>query len=420
MNPWASRPFRWLVVGRTVDAFGNAIGPIALAFAVLRLGGSATQLGLVMAVYAGLDVVTSLVAGVLGDRWSRRSLMVWTSAALGVVQGAVALTWLLGGAGIGLFGAVAAVTAVLSALRAPAAEAILSQTVPREMLPTAITWRRLAANTALTAGFAVGGILVAALGPGWAIAVDALTFVIAAGCYAQVRVLAVGTGDQIEGEQAWGEQVEGESTSARPASMLTELREGFAEVFSRTWLWLLLVQAMIYHLLYGGVQGVLGPLVVRRDHGEATWGWAMAALMAGFILGGLVCLRYRPRRLLLAGTLFLAATALFPLALALPWTGPVGVVVIIVGAFVHGFGLEVFSVQWDTAIQTGVPADRLARVMSLDAVGSFVMRPIGLAVTGPISALVGVRAWLVVVAVVMFVVEVAPVAAPSVRDLTRT
>ena len=199
-----------------------------------------------------------------------------------------------------------------------------------------------------------------------------------------------------------------------------ELREGFAEVFSRTWLWLMLLQAMIYHLLYGGVQGVLGPLVVRRDHGEATWGWAMAALMAGFILGGLVCLRYRPRRLLLTGTLFLAGTAAFPLALALPADGAVGVAVIIVGAFGHGFGLEVFSVQWDTAIQTRVPPDKLARVMSLDAVGSFVMRPIGLAVTGPISALVGVRSWLLVVAAVMFVVDVAPVAAPSVRDLTRT
>ncbi|MBK6873646.1 MAG: MFS transporter [Kineosporiaceae bacterium] len=411
MSPWASHPFRWLVVGRTVDAFGNAIGPVALAFAVLRLGGSATQLGLVMAVYAGLDVVTSLAAGVLGDRWSRRALMVWTSALLAVVQGAVAVTWLLGRASIGLLGVAAAGTAVLSALRTPSAEAILSQTVPREALPTAITWRRLAANTALTAGFAVGGILVAVLGPGWAIAVDALTFVIAAGCYAQVRVGRWHTS---------GEQTGGEPASGTTTSMLTELREGFAEVFSRTWLWLMLLQAMIYHLLYGGVQGVLGPLVVRRDHGEATWGWAMAALMAGFILGGLVCLRYRPRRLLLTGTLFLAGTAAFPLALALPADGAVGVAVIIVGAFGHGFGLEVFSVQWDTAIQTRVPPDKLARVMSLDAVGSFVMRPIGLAVTGPISALVGVRSWLLVVAAVMFVVDVAPVAAPSVRDLTRT
>jgi MFS family permease len=93
------------------------------------------------------------------------------------------------------------------------------------------------------------------------------------------------------------------------------------------------------------------------------------------------------------------------------------VLVVLAGAFLHGLGLSIFSVFWDLSIQQNIPEDKLARVYSFDAVGSFVARPLGLALTGPVAEAVGIRTWLVVVAVVLLVVEVASLFPREVRTL---
>ncbi len=184
---------------------------------------------------------------------------------------------------------------------------------------------------------------------------------------------------------------------------------------SGTWLWLLILQALLYHLFYGGAQGVLGPIVVADTISIPAWGWALSSMMAGFVAGGLVTLRWRPRRLLYAGTCFLTLTALFPAAMAFSDS----LLIVLAGAFAHGFGLEIFSVAWDLAIQQNVPPEKLARVYSFDMAGSFIARPIGLALTGPVAETVGSRSWLAVVAAVILASTAAVLAAPDVRRLKR-
>jgi MFS family permease len=137
--------------------------------------------------------------------------------------------------------------------------------------------------------------------------------------------------------------------------------------------------------------------------------------MAGFVTGGLICLRWRPRRGLYAGTVLLSLTAAFPLAMALSDH----LLPILVGAFLHGLGLEIFSVNWDLAIQQNIPDDKLARVYSFDMVGSFVARPLGLVLTGPVAAAVGVDQWLLVVGVIMAVSSLLALLSPDVRHLER-
>ena len=167
--------------------------------------------------------------------------------------------------------------------------------------------------------------------------------------------------------------------------------------------------------LYGGVQGVLGPIVVGDDVGRAAWGYALSTLMAGFVVGGVVCTRWKPRRALGVGVWFLGLTAAFPLAIALSDH----LAVILLGAFLHGFGLEIFSVGWDLSIQQNIEPDKLARVYSFDMVGSFVARPIGLALTGPVAAVVGYDAWLVAVAVVLVLSVAIAASSREVRTLVR-
>jgi hypothetical protein len=130
---------------------------------------------------------------------------------------------------------------------------------------------------------------------------------------------------------------------------------------------------------------------------------------------GLAPLRHRNFRWLLVGTAFLSLTAFFPLAMAWsPWAAGV-----LVGAFVHGFGLEIFSVWWDTSIQQNVAPDRLARVYAFDHLGSFAARPLGLALTGPVAEAVGIGSWLVTVAAVMAGSSLLALLLPSVRRLER-
>ncbi|MGY2701842.1 MULTISPECIES: MFS transporter [unclassified Nocardioides] len=396
-RPLRHRNFRLLVTGTATSTLGNTITPVALAFAVLDLGGSASDLGLVVALYALADVVTVLFGGVLGDRVPRQLMLEGSSAACAVTQGVVAALLIGGWATIPLLGAMGVLNGCLGALSQPSASAMTRVTVPAGLVAKAVAQRALLQTSAGVVGFAVGGVLVAGVGSGWAIGVDAATFAIAAYCFSRLDVPHT------------------RQEGARP-TFLNDLGDGLREVLRHTWLWLLIGQALLYHLFYGGAQSVLGPIVIGDQFGRSSWGLALGTLMAGFVAGGLLCLRWEPRRSLFVGTALLSLTAAFPLAMAfsdhlLP---------ILVGAFLHGFGLQVFDVQWQVAIQQNIPEEKLARVYSFDMVGSFVARPLGLVLVGPIAAVVGFDTWLVVIGLVMGCSSLLALLSPDVRRLQRS
>lgn len=315
------------------------------------------------------------------------------------VQAFAAVSLLGGWSSLWLLAATGFCIGVMGALGGPSSQAITRQTVPPEELRRAVVLRRLSQNAAIIVGSGVGGLFVATAGSGWALAIDAATFAVAALAYSRIRV----------------PDVRAEPEAGVAASPVHDLREGFAEVMRHTWLWLLILQALLYHLFYGGAQGVLGPIVVDEHIGRAAWGYALAAMMAGFVVGGLVTIRWKPRRALHVGVWFLALTAAFPLAMAFSDS----LALVLVGAFAHGFGLEIFSVGWDLSIQENIAPDKLARVYSFDLVGSFVARPLGLALTGPVAALVGYRVWLAVVGIVIVVSVAAALTSREVRTLER-
>ena len=398
-HPLRHAPFRWLVSGTTLNLLGSGIAPVALAFAVLDLGGGASELGLVVGLYALADVASVLFGGVLGDRLPRTVLLQGSAAAAGLVQGVVAFSLIGGWSSIPLLALLGMVNGSLSALAGPSSSALTQQTVPAALLYRAISWRRIAQNTALNIGNGVAGLLVVWVGSGWALAFDALTFAISAVLFNRVRVVPLVT------PRAQGARV----------GFWADVALGFREVMRHTWLWLLILQALLYHLFYGGASSVLGPIVVGGSLGRPAWGWALSAMMVGFVLGGLVTLRWRPRRPLFVGTCFLALTAAFPLAIA--WSD--SLVVVLVGAALHGFGLEIFSVGWDLSIQEQVAPDKLARVYSFDMIGSFIARPVGLVLTGPMAALVGNQSWLTVVAAVIFFSVLLSLSSRDIRRLER-
>jgi len=149
-GPLQHAAFRWLLVGTTVNSLGNMIAPVAIAFAVLDLGGSPTQLGLVVGTYALADVVAVLWGGVLGDRLPRTVMMRGSNAAAALVQGLVALSLLTDHGSLWLLAVGGALNGALGSLAGPSTQAVTPQTVPALHLRRAIALRRLSQNARAT------------------------------------------------------------------------------------------------------------------------------------------------------------------------------------------------------------------------------------------------------------------------------
>lgn len=306
-----------------------------------------------------------------------------------------------------LLAGLSAVNGALSAFSMPAASALLPQTVQPGQRQQANALARIGTNSALVLGASSGGLLVVAVGSGWGIAVDAVAFLTAAVLYAGVRVLPVTPAEGVA--PAVG------SPSVAPR-VWSELAAGWREFSSRTWLWAVVVAFMAVNAAVTGGLGVLGPVMADATFGRAAWGFVLAAQTIGLVLGGLLALRLRVRRLLRFGTVMVAAEALPLLALGL---NPV-VPVLIGAAFVAGIALEQFGIAWDTTLQQHIPADRLARVYSYDMLGSFLAIPAGEVAAGPLAGAFGARATLVAAAAVVVVATAAALTSTSLRELTNT
>jgi MFS family permease len=202
----------------------------------------------------------------------------------------------------------------------------------------------------------------------------------------------------------------------RATNMLHDLAEGWREFRSRTWLWVIVLQFSFLLMVTVGAFSVLGPVVADAELGGAkAWGAILTAQAAGLVAGALIGLRFRPRRMLVAATL---GILVFPLPLiALGF--PLGVPAIAAFAFVAGMGSELFGLLWHTTMQQEIPADKLSRAYSYDALGSIGLVPVGFAIAGPIADLVGLRATLWGAAAIGMAVTLAVLAVPSVRRLER-
>jgi predicted MFS family arabinose efflux permease len=170
-------------------------------------------------------------------------------------------------------------------------------------------------------------------------------------------------------------------------SMLRELREGWTEFRSHTWLWATVIQYCLTMMAWNAGFQVLGPVVARQHlGGPAGWGAITACEGVGLILGGILSLRYTPRRPMMLVAATGGALGLSPLALGLSL--PLAVVCAV--AFSLGALIEVMMVQWTVAMTTRIPSDKIARVSSYDTLGSVCAMPLGALVAGPLSAAIGV------------------------------
>ena len=371
LAPLREREFRLLFLGRATAILGNAIAPVALAFAVLDLTGSKTDLGLVLTARSIPMVVFLLVGGIWADRLPRHHVMVASDLLSGASQAAVAALLILGEAQIWHLVVFAVINGSASAFFFPASQGIVPQTVPPALLQQANALLRLVLNFSFIGGAALGGILVAAFGSGTAIAIDAGTYFVGAIFIGAMRQPA--------------------TLRLEASNFFADLAAGWQGFRSRTWLWVIVLQFSFVNAVEAGSINVLGPVVAKEELGGARdWGLIAASLPIGMVVGAVVGLRFQPRRMLLTATLAVLLMPTVLIALGFPLALPL----IMVAAFVAGYGMETFGVLWDTTMQQQIPGEMLSRLYSYDMLGSIALMPVGYALVGPIAELVGVRATL--------------------------
>lgn len=388
-----TREFRLLFGAQAVSVLGDRMAIIALAFAVLEIGGSTADVGLVLAAGAFPLVATVLAGGVVADRASRRAVMV-TADLVRVASQATMAALLIGGvAEVWMLALVAGVTGAATGFFGPASTGLLPEVVLAEQLQPANGLRASAVSTGEILGPVLGGVLVAAAGAGWAIAIDAVTFAISAACLALLRIPS--------------------RVATERSSFVAELRQGWVAFRSRRWVWTFVAYFAIVNLLWGA-WGVLGPIVADRDlGGAAAWGTILAAVGVGALAGSLLAAQLRPRRPLLLAAL---ADGLFALPLALLATTP-PVPLIAAAALLSGAGTALAISVWEATLQRHVPDDSLSRVSSYDWFGSLAFYPLGLAVWGPVAAAIGVGVSLWLAFGLALVLTLALVSVPDIRRL---
>lgn len=390
------RDFRLFFTGNAVSMVGDFMLPVALSFAVLEKYDDPGALGLVLTAHSLPLVVFLLVGGVVADRLPRRTVLLTSDTVSCVVQAAAFALLLTDGWQLWQLAALEALRGTAHAFAVPTYMGLLPEIASAPRLKDANAMRNIALSIAQVVGPAVAGILVVAVGGAVAIGANAATFGVSALCVAGIRPRA--------------------TAERAPSTMLADLREGWYEFRSRTWIWVIVAQFSVFHLLVLPPLFVLGALVSKNDYGgPRAWAVALTANGLGAVAGGLVALHVRVRRPLLVATVGTLGLGLFLTALAL--RAPVAVLA--VAAAASGAGFAVFATLWETTMQRLVPADKLSRVSAYDWFGSVALLPLGYAFVGPLAGAFGVSAMLWVAVAALVVPTLVVLCVPAVTGLVH-
>ncbi|MGW5669686.1 MFS transporter [Micromonospora sp. NPDC003776] len=393
------RYFRRYFIGCTASGFGDSLTPFALAFAVLQLTGSPSALGLVVLSTRLPIIMFALIGGVVGDRFSRRTIMLVTDAVRFVVQAATAAILLTGVARVWMLVVLQLIAGAGAAFFNPAAQGLIPSVVDKPRLQQANSL--LAMSRSAASIFAVGsaGALVALADPGWAIGVDALTFLISALALSRLpRTL----------------------TAERPghkARLIASVRTGFGEVRNRTWLWVWVAHTGLINLLVISPIFVLGPFVANEYLGGApAWAAVGISYTVGALIGGVVSSRWRPARPMAAA--LVCFLLIVPLAVALAVPAPVWL--IIPASLLGGLQVSIYNVFQSTAVQSELPDDLIGRATSVLMLGALIAVPLGTGLAGPVAAALGTPAVLSGVGLITVLITVATLAVPATWRIRST
>jgi MFS family permease len=395
VQPLRHRDFRLLWVGQTLTLLGSFVSNVAFPFQLLQLGGSALELGTLVSIWTGANLVFLLLGGAIADRVSRRTLLIVTEIVSGIVMAIVAFLGVSGTLEIWHLYVSMVIFGIANAFSGPAIGVIIPELVPEEVLVAGNALRGLSRQLGRTAGPVIGGLLVAFAGPPVAFAVDALSFFVSAGAVALTAARPL--------------------TRTEATSILGEIREGLAFVFSVQWLWVTIFGWSFINAAFLGAYVVGLPLFVTETlrEGAVVYGVITASMGVGEAVGAAVIPQMRIRRVGLAIFSFGAMSGLGLLMYGLFPTLPGA----LAGGAIIGFSFVCFGVLWETSLQRLVPRRLLGRVTSVDWFGGTLLGPVAPLVAAALVVTVSPPGLFLIAGAITTVLTLAGLLLPSIRNL---
>ncbi|MER8045523.1 MFS transporter [Streptomyces sp. NPDC094032] len=402
--PLWDRRFTLYFAARTVSLFGDAMMPVAAALAVGALYGI-SGVGIVLGTWTGTFVVLVLFGGVFADRFGARRMMVGADLARVLTQGVLAVAFFAGQPPFWLLVSMAALAGAAVAMFLPGVNGMVPLVAAEPQRANATL--KVADALAHLLGPALAGLLITLTGAGTVYAIDAGTFLLSALCLGLIRLTPGGAKAPAPAEAA---QDTGPARSLR-----RDLRQGWHEFRSRTWMWAVILIWVVYGVLLFGPLVPLSSALIGARLGPNAYGLAVSFLGVGTVLGGLLALRLRPARPLAAGAVAMALYTVLPLCVALG----AGLPLLLAGHALGGGALAFWSVMWATSVQTHTPPAVLNRVSAYELAGSVSGIALGQILAGPATALAAPGRLLLVSAATCLVGCAALLAIPAVRTLRR-
>ncbi|WP_406464767.1 MFS transporter [Streptomyces sp. NBC_01622] len=392
-SPFHLPAFRWFFTGRLVSLLGSSMTPVALSLAVLNASNSAGDMGAVLTANTIPLIVFTLAGGVVGDRFSRRLVLLLSNLGAGLTQAVVAFLLISGNYHLGSLIVLEALNGTMAAFTNPALRGIVPDIVPKSQIQRANSVLGSAKNAAKVLGPTVAATMVATTNGGWAISVDAATYFVAVVCMFRLRL----TG----------------KTPPRKASVFVALREGWTEFRSRTWVWTIVASFGVANYIQVGIWTVLGPLIAKERIGETSWGMVLSVRAVGILLIAVVMYRITLRHLLPVAQLCASLVGLPLIALGLVanayWLAAT--------AFLAGLSFGLYSIAWETTLQENIPHNMLSRISSYDNLGSFIGVPAGQLSAAPMASAFGASRVALIGGFLWIALTLCPLAVPSVRGM---
>ncbi|MFF5920938.1 MFS transporter [Streptomyces flavochromogenes] len=394
-SPWRSSRFRLFFTARSTSLLADGMLMVSLTTAVLGAGYGAGGVGYALAAWMAPIVLLVLFGGVLADRFTPQVMMVGADVVRMVAM--LALAVLLIGSDVRLWHIMAllALSGAATAMFQPG----LASLVPRvaEDIQRANALLRISEAICTLLGPGVAGLLVAYWNVAGSFVVIAAAYALSALGLAPLRRL--GTAKDESDDPMWH-----------------RLATGWHEFRSRSWLWGVIAVWAVYGLFVFGPALPLGAALLTEQHGASGYGWIASADGAGTIVGGLLGMRVRPRRPLVAGACAMFFFALNPLAPALGWSFTVTALT----GVVAGCGFAFWGVMWATSVQSHIPLAVLSRVSAYDVAGSIMVIPLGRALAGPAADAYGADRVLLFSSVMGVALIGVMLSVPAIRSLGRS
>ncbi len=386
--------YRQLWISSVLVTLGAAAFPIALAVTVLDAGATATTLGLILAARVLSAVLFGLVGGVWTDRLPRKHVMIGADIYRGLLMLALVFVatpqvapWILG--------ALVFLMGIGEAFGMPASGAILPSLLPDELLPAGNVMRGVSARIATVVGPGLGGFSVALIGGRLTFGITALFF------FAGTALL-------------FSIHEKPRQVNDKSPSFISELREGVVAVWHIPWVAAIIGVCSMQLMLVLAGQGVLLPIITRRQfHSNTVFALAEVAFSLGAVVSAVFAVKYKAKHPGLVSMILWSFFAVTPLVLAFP----ISPAFVLIGFMIGGISIGPWEAYWNTALQREIPTELQGRVFSVDYMGSTALMPLGFAIVGPVTQVIGEKPFLLGAVIFHVTLCALVLLVPGVKDM---